>query len=244
MSALVVAHPGRPAYGADELKRVAHRYGFLALVISALIHFTVIGGYYLNALFESDSPILPNPPKRLPEFTFDSHPRIPGVYELPLVTEQAIPKTGGKGTPVPVEDDPVTVENTIASQRDLVESVDPHGIVDLPGERSPKIAIDDNLPPEIFVPVEKPPVIVKAVPPVYPPLALRAGIEGKVYVKIWVDRQGKPRQVEVVKSDNDIFNEAAIEAARQLVFTPAYMNNGPVSVWVGMPIAFRLSTRE
>ena len=102
------------------------------------------------------------------------------------------------------------------------------------------MVVDDG-PPPIFVPVEKDPVIVKAVAPAYPPLALKAGLEGKVIVKIWVDRQGKVRQVEVLRSDNDIFNEAAVEAAKKLVFTPAYMNNGAVSVWVALPFTFKLT---
>jgi protein TonB len=206
----------------------------------------VIGGYYVGALFETATPIQVNPPKRLPDVTFDKNPRIPGTYELPPATGSAIPRTGGKGTPVPVPDDPATLEHTIASQRDLAESVDPHG-VGVPsdeGAMTSPIVVEEEAPPDTFVPREKEPVIVKAVPPVYPPLALRAGIEGKVYVKIWVDRQGKVRQVEVVKSDNDIFNEAAIEAAKQFVFTPAYMNNGPVSVWVALPFTFKLSERE
>lgn len=247
MSSLVVAHQGQAvAYGAEELKLAAHRNAFIALSISVLIHFSVIGGYYLSALLETDTPTSIHPPKRLPDVTFDRNPRIPGIYELPPATGPAIPKTGGEGTPVAVADDPVTLEKTIASQRDLAELVDPHGVGVSSSEETttPPIIVEEESPPDAFVPREKEPVIVKAVSPVYPPLALRAGIEGKVFVKIWVDRQGKTRQVEVVKSDNDIFNDAAIEAAKQFVFTPAYMNNGPVSVWVAVPFTFRLSVRD
>ena len=241
MSALVVAHPGRAgAYGAEELKRAAHRHGFFALSISILIHFSIIGFYYLNAMFESDKPLPPGPLKP-PIFTFDPSPRIPGVYTLPPVTDPAVPKLRGhEGTPIPVADPKLT--ETISTQEERRELVDPRG-TDLPlgpvGE-GPVMVVDDG-PPPIFVPVEKDPVIVKAVAPAYPPLALKAGLEGKVVVKIWVDRQGKVRQVEVLRSDNDIFNEAAVEAAKKLVFTPAYMSNGAVSVWVALPFTFKLT---
>lgn len=50
--------------------------------------------------------------------------------------------------------------------------------------------------------------------------------------------------MQVVKSDNDLLSDAAVEAARQFVFTPAYMNNGPVSVWIGLPVTFRLQDHQ
>ena len=73
---------------------------------------------------------------------------------------------------------------------------------------------------------------------------MRAALEGKVWVKIWVDKEGKPREVVVFKSDAEIFNEPAITAAKQFLFTPAYMNNGPVSVWVSVPFNFKLADRN
>jgi len=36
---------------------------------------------------------------------------------------------------------------------------------------------------------------------------MRAGLEGRVFVKIWVDKEGKVKQVVVLKSDLEIFNE-------------------------------------
>ena len=68
-----------------------------------------------------------------------------------------------------------------------------------------------------------------------------AGLKGTVWVKIWVDKEGKPRQVTVLKSTWEIFEESALEAARQLLFTPAYMNSGPVDVWVSIPFRFRIT---
>lgn len=243
MSALVVAHPGRAAmYGAEELKRAAHRYGFIALSISVLIHFSVVGLYYLNAMFESAELKPKGPYGPGPLVILDPSPPIPGVYQLPPPAGPTTQKMREVGTPVPVVDDPATMENTIATQGDLADLVDPHG-VDFPSGsivQEPDVVVDDG-PPPIFVPFEKGPVVVKSVAPVYPPLALKAGLEGRVFVKIWVDKQGKPRQVEILKSDYEILNDAAVEAAKHFVFTPAYMNNGPVSVWVSLPFIFKLS---
>ena len=101
----------------------------------------------------------------------------------------------------------------------------------------------DNGNPNV-VPLDREPQIVKKVEPGYPAAALQAGLEGRVIVKIWVDREGKAGKVVVLKSDNEVFNEAAIEAARQFVFTPAYLNNKPVAVWVSYPFRFRLPEKN
>ena len=95
-----------------------------------------------------------------------------------------------------------------------------------------------------FVPYDKEPQIVKKVEPKYPEPALRAGLEGKVIVKMWVDKEGKVKQVVVLKSDAEIFNEPAIEAAKQFVFTPASMNKKPVAVWVSYPFRFQLPDKK
>lgn len=85
------------------------------------------------------------------------------------------------------------------------------------------------------------PVVLKRAAPLYPELTLRAGLEGKVWVKILVDEQGKPSKVVVVKSDEQIFNKAAIEAARQFLFVPVTISSGPVALWVTVPFKFSLA---
>jgi TonB family protein len=97
-----------------------------------------------------------------------------------------------------------------------------------------------DAPPPDFVEVEKEPTIISRKDPVYPELALRAGIEGKVWVKVWVDTKGRARTVSVLKSDNDVFNYSAVEAAKQFLFTPAYLHGKPVSVWVSIPFKFKM----
>jgi len=81
---------------------------------------------------------------------------------------------------------------------------------------------------------------VKRVSPAYPEIAKRAGVEGKVYIKALVDKEGKVKKAVILKSDAEIFNKDALEAVYQWVFTPALMNNGPVTVWVVVPFNFQL----
>lgn len=97
--------------------------------------------------------------------------------------------------------------------------------------------------PAPFEPREVEPVVVTKVDPVYPPIAIRAALEGNVFVQVWVDTKGMVRKAVVAKSDGEVFNEAAVEAARRWVFTPALMQDRPVSVWVTIPFRFRLAHR-
>ena len=83
-------------------------------------------------------------------------------------------------------------------------------------------------------------MVVTSVSPAYPPLAVKAGIEGKVWVKVLVGKDGQVQEASVDRSTADILNEAALAAARQFLFTPGVMNNGPVCVWVMIPFTFKL----
>lgn len=98
----------------------------------------------------------------------------------------------------------------------------------------------DMTPPPDFVAYEKAPQIIKSVAPVYPEEARKAGLEGTVWIKIWVGKAGKPVKVVIQKSASDIFDEAAIAAAKQFVFTPAILKGVPTDVWVSIPFYFRL----
>ncbi len=101
---------------------------------------------------------------------------------------------------------------------------------------------DEDVRPEEFTPgVEKYPMILMNPSPQYPDLARRAGIEGTVYVKMWVAKDGTVKSSEVVKSSSEIFDQAALDASKKWLFTPAIMNNKPVSVFVTVPFKFRLS---
>ncbi len=113
----------------------------------------------------------------------------------------------------------------------------------LSGTRLSFSQAEDETPPPDFVEFEKAPEIIKTVTPRYPELARRAGMEGTVFVRVWVDREGKPRTVEIQKSGAEIFNQPAIEAAEQMRFSPAMKDGKPVSVWVAMPFKFKLTGR-
>ena len=96
-------------------------------------------------------------------------------------------------------------------------------------------------PPPDFVPYEQGPEPLKQVRPKYPELATLAGLEGTVWVKLWIDESGNVLKANVFRSDAEIFNEAAVQAAMQWRFKPALMKGKPVGVWVSIPFRFKLA---
>jgi protein TonB len=151
------------------------------------------------------------------------------------------------GIPVPVPDAEVNPDQNFATQQQLSAQVNPL-LGDTKGGTGTgvqqiieqDITIEDDTPPPAFVPFEKEPAVVQKIEPVYPDLARIAGLEGKVIAHLWIDKHGKVREVKIIKSDSEIFNQPVKDAALQWVFTPAMMKNGPVAVWLAVPFIFSL----
>lgn len=77
---------------------------------------------------------------------------------------------------------------------------------------------------------------------VYPPIALRSGIEGIVYLELFVDSQGAVRQVTLLREEppGRGFGEAAIKAFTGLRGTPAQANGRDVAARYRYPVRFTI----
>lgn len=237
--------PASQKYGAVELKASYQKYFWRGLLIAVAIHALIFGSYYLAQFLGEDEP--PPITVRIMKYSdLGPPPSINNANIPPPVSVSAPVAKPTVGAPVPVPDAEASPEQTLATQTEMSQVAAPIGEGTGEGgvQVEQDIKIEDDGPPADFVAVEKEPVVVRKVEPKYPELAMRAGLEGKVWVKIWVDKEGKVKQVLVQKSDAEIFNEAALNAAKQFLFTPAYMNNGPVSVWVSVPFKFKLADRK
>jgi protein TonB len=232
-------------YGRLEMQRIAHKYGAFGLTASIVVHLLIIGGYLLNNYLQEDEDI-PTVHVRLLKYSQLGPP--PSIMDAPTAPSLGVAAEAAKptvGIPVPVPDAEVSPEQTIATQTEM-SAIQAPGSGEGVGtgtsvvQQDVKIEDEDENPPD-FVAVEKLPVLIKAVKPEYPELARRAMVEGTVYVKVLVDKEGKPKKPSVVKSDADIFNDPALAAALQCMFTPAVMNNGPVAVWTTIPFHFKLN---
>jgi protein TonB len=76
----------------------------------------------------------------------------------------------------------------------------------------------------------------------YPPIALRSGIEGTVYLELYIDSGGNVRRVEILKEDptGRGFGEAAVNAFTGLHGKPAEANGKLVAVRYRYPVRFKI----
>ncbi|MBN2545155.1 MAG: energy transducer TonB [Spirochaetes bacterium] len=76
---------------------------------------------------------------------------------------------------------------------------------------------------------------------VYPPLANKQGIEGIVYLELYIDQSGKIRGIKVLKDPGFGFAEAAVKALSGIMCIPARSNGIPVAARIRYPIKFILN---
>ncbi len=77
--------------------------------------------------------------------------------------------------------------------------------------------------------------------PAYPAQARKMGIEGRVTLKVFVSKEGKPLHIEVAESSgHDLLDKAAFDAVKNWRFVPARKGDVPYDEWVHVPVAFVL----
>jgi len=109
-----------------------------------------------------------------------------------------------------------------------------------PGVKALSNISDEDPDPGKFIEVEKMPELIESVKPEYPEIAKRAGITGKVFVKVLIDKEGLPKKAMVIKSESELFNQSAVNAAMKSKFTPAMNDGKPLAVWIVLPYKFAL----
>jgi TonB family protein len=104
-----------------------------------------------------------------------------------------------------------------------------------------------------FVPVERQPVPVDQVQPVYPADARRDSVEGRITMRVHVRADGTVGGLQILRVSLErrgealpdrnpyeaAFVQAATDAIRQWRFEPARQNGQPVAVMMTLPIRFR-----
>jgi protein TonB len=83
------------------------------------------------------------------------------------------------------------------------------------------------------------------VEPVYPAASRRAGEEGTVRLKVLVDENGRPRDVNVVKGSGFArLDDAAVDAVRKWRFVAASDGAKKIQAWTQVAVTFRLTEAE
>lgn len=74
----------------------------------------------------------------------------------------------------------------------------------------------------------------------YPVMALQNGIEGVVYLELYIDAKGAIRKINVIRDPGHGFAEAAVKAVDGLTCIPATANGQNVAVRFRYPIRFSI----
>jgi eukaryotic-like serine/threonine-protein kinase len=138
-------------------------------------------------------------------------------------TVAAMPDAAPPRDPLPATVSPQSVGSTSAEPREAPEPV---------SSAAP--------PPDAAADEVTPPVRIRAVEPVYPPLARAAQLEGDVVLQVVVGRDGKVSDIAVVVSIHPLLDEAARNAVRRYEYLPARRNGVPEARTIRIAVSFRM----
>lgn len=235
------------SYGAYELKRSYQKHLGLAVILAGFLYMVIIGGFvfYTKASEEVPEAKAVVRIKTLAELAAPPSLSQTQAPQIAVAAPAVAPPSVGIPEAVPDEEAPEEV--TIATQAELGKIADLSATSIIGGGGGDSIAVEipeeEYLPPpEEFVPYDEAPIPIKEIQPDYPPLARQAGIEGIVWVKALVDKNGKVRDAIIFKPSGASagFEEEAVKAAYKNEYKPAISNNQPVAVWVVYPVRFTL----
>lgn len=90
--------------------------------------------------------------------------------------------------------------------------------------------------------VDQPPRLVRYLPPMYPVMAKRRRIQGKVLLRALITTEGKAVQISTVSAEpQGIFEECAQKALARWTFRPGILEGKEVPTWIEIPVAFTLN---
>lgn len=145
---------------------------------------------------------------------------------------------------------PVAVPNTeIIEDIDIMidAELDFGGMLDLPPP-PPQATQDESEPEEgFYVIVEQMPELIGGLQALqrevrYPERALRANIQGRVYVQFVVNERGEVENPRVVRGIGGGCDEEAIRVVKLAKFTPGMQRGRPVRVQYNLPVIFTIRT--
>ncbi len=165
-----------------------------------------------------------------------------------LFTVEDIQQTKQENRPPPPPKPPIPIE---APSDDVLEDIEIGDTeIDLDAEMEapppPKEEKKVEEEPTYFVAVEEMPEPIGGIRAiqekiVYPEIAKRAGVEGKVYILAFVDELGNVTKANILKGIGAGCDEAALNAVLKTKFKPGKQRGKPVNVQVSIPVIFKLN---
>jgi protein TonB len=116
-----------------------------------------------------------------------------------------------------------------------------------PPPKKEESADEKNGEEDFFVIVEQMPELIGGLATLqqevrYPEKALRANIEGRVYVQFIVNEKGEVENPRVIRGIGGGCDEEAIRVVKMAEFKPGLQRGRPVRVQFQLPVIFRIKT--
>ena len=164
-----------------------------------------------------------------------------------LVNVEDVVNTEQKTAPPPPPKPPIPIEAPSDEDLEDVEIEDTE--LDVEEEVTappPPQEEEEEVQLDFFMAVEEMPAPIGGIAAIqkriiYPEIAKRAGVQGRVYIKAFVDETGTVRKAEVIKGIGAGCDEAAVAAVMKTKFKPGKQRGKPVRVQVSIPILFKLN---
>lgn len=257
MATQAINLPEKVAYGAVELKEYINKSTIRSFIITAALVLLFWITYIISSTqSENADSVMLAPIASVDLINLDA-PVDEVDIPPPPPPQQIIPSgpAARAGTPTPIPDAEIAPDLQEFADLDLMDrasSLGGDGLdmgdfasnIDWDGEGLNINASESEPDPDEFVAVEKEPsfdlvALQKSVQ--YPKLAREAGVEGRVVVRALIDKSGQVKKTLIQASDNSLLNQAAIDAIKNYPdFQPAIQNKQPVTVWISIPIKFKL----
>ena len=160
-------------------------------------------------------PPVPPPPKPVPR--------------QPVVRQQA-PRPVAKPDPIAAPNAPMGVAEAVPAP--VTEAP--------PTPAAPPAPPSPPAPPRIELPSSNAGYLNNP-KPTYPAISRRLGEQGKVVLRVFIDAEGSPQQIEIRQSSGyERLDQQALDAVRRWRFVPGKRNGVPEAMWNIVPINFVL----
>ncbi|MGD8778816.1 MAG: energy transducer TonB [Ignavibacteria bacterium] len=165
------------------------------------------------------------------------------VEDIPQTVEETLPPPPPRPEPV-IEN--ITEDETL-DDYEFEETVwDENDVVSAPPPPPPIKDEEEEVPFTYFEVVEQQPLPIGGMESIharicYPETAQKAGLQGKVYVKAFVDEKGIVQKVELIKGIGGGCDEEILRVVKETKFEPGRQRGRPVKVQVAMSFLFKLN---
>jgi len=168
-------------------------------------------------------------------------PAKPTASHLPLVQPETIPETLTQETPeAPVENNQDVSSNNIEGEPGGGSEVIPGGYPGVDGIGTGVLSGSGSDEPIVITPNVKQPVLIRKITPNYPPICIRAHIQGIVLLEAVITRTGSVEELRVLHSAHPLLEQAAVNAVKQWLYRPALVNGNPVKVYFNVTVDFKI----